>query len=49
MKACQKARTRRESSQEGSSFAPTLDALRRQYSYRTRRQADDQDGQSLQG
>lgn len=37
MKACQKTRARREPSQEGSSFSPTLEALRRQYSFRDRR------------
>jgi len=34
MKAYQKTRARREPSQEGSSFAPTLDALRRELSFR---------------
>jgi hypothetical protein len=45
MKACQK--TRRRSSQEGSSTGINLDALRRQYSFRPRRCDDDQDGQAL--
>jgi len=45
MKACQK--TRRGSSQEGSSTGINLDALRRQYSFRPRRCDDDQDGQAL--
>jgi len=37
MKACQKTRARRGSSQEGSSSGLNLDALRRQYSFRDRR------------
>ena len=45
MKAAQKTRARKQHS-EGS-FEPTLDALRRQYSFRPRRCDDDQDGQSL--
>jgi len=37
MKACQKTRARRRSSQEDSSFDPTLDALRRELSFRDQR------------
>jgi len=46
MKACQKTRGRRRSSQEGSSGLD-LPALRRKYSFRPRRCDDDQDGQAL--
>ncbi len=34
MKACQKTRAMRDPSQEGSSFSPTLNALRRELSFR---------------